>query len=117
MQTISSNTRQLVSVILLVTLAAFSLSAWAQLETDVATGIPQLAMVENVDREAGTVTLNGDVYRVELASRPGPAAISPNGRSLKLSDLEPGMEILISTDGTEPSQSNMPQVLGMWKPR
>lgn len=117
MQTIFSNARQLVLVILLVMLATFPLPAWAQPETDVATGVPQFAVVDNIDREAGTVTLNGNVYKVEVASRPGPEAISPNGRSLKFSDLEPGMEILISTDGTQPSRSNMPRLLGMWKPR
>ena len=117
MKTIFINTRQLISIILLVTIAGFALPAWAQPETDIATGIPQLAVVESVDSEAGTVTLNGSVYQVSLASRPGPAAMSPNGRSLKLSDLEPGMEILVSTDGTQPSRSNRPQILGMWKPK
>jgi len=117
MEMISRSTWQFVAAIVLVTLAGFTLSAWAQPETDIATGIPQLAVVESVDSEAGTVTLNGSVYRVSEANRPGPEASSPNGRSLKLADLEPGMQILFSTDGTQSSRSNMPQVLGMWKPR
>lgn len=107
----------MLALMLLVTLAGAAPSVWAQPETDIATGIPQLVVVEVIDADAGIVTLDGNVYRVTAQDLRAPTSISPNGRSLNLSDLEPGMEILVSTDGTEPSRSNRPQVLGMWKPR
>ena len=116
MKTISNGILHVVAVIVMVVSACTILPVEAQPETDLATSIPQLMVVESVDSEAGTVTLDGNVYRLALKSRPGPAAISPYGRSLSLSDLEPGMEILVSTDGTEPSRSNTPNLLGLWKP-
>lgn len=116
MKTIANGSRQFVTIsIMVLSLGIFS-PVWAQPETDLATGIPQLMVVQSIDSEAGTVTLDGNVYRLAVKSRPGPAAISPNGRALSLSDLEPGMEVLVSTDGTEPSRSNTPALLGLWKP-
>jgi len=108
--------RQFSVAIAVAAIAALAMPLSAQVETDMSTGIPQVMVVENVNLEGGTVTLNGDVYRVSIEKRPSRAALSPNGRTLKLSDLEPGMEVLVSTDGTQPGPSNEPNVLGMWDP-
>lgn len=116
MKLFNSEIRQLFAAVALVAGSSLASPLGAQLANDSATGIPQLMVVESVNMEAGTVTLNGDVYRVNLEKRPTQATLSVNGRSLKLSDLEPGMEILVSTDGTEPGRSNSAQVLSMWDP-
>ena len=116
MKYMSNSIRQFSMAIALTATVALATPLVAQVETDMSTGIPQVMVVESVNLEAGTVTLNGDVYRVSVEKRPNRAALSPNGRTLKLSDLEPGMEILVSTDGTQPGPSNEPNVLGMWDP-
>ena len=111
-----NNIHQFYAAIALTAIAALATPIAAQIEIDMSTGVPQVMVVESVNLEAGTVTLNGDVYRVSVDKRPTRAALSPNGRALKLSDLEPGMEVLVSTDGTEPGPSYEPNVLGMWDP-
>ena len=100
----------------LAAIAALAMPLSAQLDTDSASGIPQVMVVDDINSEGGTVTLNGDVYRVSIEKRPSQGALSPNGRALKLSDLEPGMEVLVSTDGTMPSDSHQPRLNGIWKP-
>ena len=115
MKYMSNSIRQFSLAIALTAIAALAMPLLAQVETDMSTGIPQVMVVENVNLEGGTVTLNGDVYRVSVEKRPSRAALGPNGRTLKLSDLEPGMEVLVSTDGTMPT-SHQPRLKGMWEP-
>ena len=118
MKTISNGIRQAVTVIALAAAAALAMPLSAQLDTDAATGIPQLMVVDSVDSEARTVTLNGDVYRMSSREEGlNPAAPSSNGRPLRLSDLEPGMEVMVSTDGTVPGNSHQPRIKSIWEPR
>ena len=112
-----NNIRWCPAAIALAAIAALAMPLSAQLDIDSATGIPQLMVVDSVDSEAGTVTLNGNVYRVSIQKRQAQAALSPNGRALELSDLKPGMEVVVSTDGTMPSESHQPRLKGIWKPR
>ena len=117
MKYILNGIRQFSVAIALTAIVALAMPLAAQVDIDSATGIPQVMVVDSVDSEAGTVTLNGDVYQVSDGTRPSRGALSPNGRALKLSDLEPGMEVLVSTDGTMPSDSHQPRLKGIWEPR
>ena len=117
MKNIFIKARPFFAPIAMAVIATTTMPLVAQVDTDSATGIPQVMVVENVDSEAGTVTLNGNIYRVSVEKRPIRAAQSPNGRPLKLSDLEQGMEVLVSTDGTMPDDAHQPRIKGIWEPR
>ena len=117
MKYITSSIGQFLAVIALAAVAALAMPLSAQVDTDEATGVARVMVVDNVNAEAGTVTLNGDIYRISNEKRPSQSALSPNGRALKLSDLEPGMEVLVLTDGTMPSDSHQPRLKGIWVAR
>jgi hypothetical protein len=88
----------------------------AQNDVDMAITPLQIMVVDGFDAEAGTVTLDGNTYRVSLDKRPASAMAAPNKRALRLSDLKPGMEIVISTDGSEPTRTHQPMIIGIWEP-
>jgi hypothetical protein len=95
---------------------AMSLQAQEQVDEydeDLGLGIPRPMWVGDVDAKAGLIELDGRMYRIgqgkaiEMAAGPG--------KRLELADLEPGMQVLVSTDGTEPGRGRMPFVLGIWR--
>jgi hypothetical protein len=79
---------------------------------DQAMGLPQVMIVESIDLKAGILVLNGQRYRVSSESKP--LMIDAPGTTLSIEQLSVGMEVMVSTDGTEPSSSHTPVVRGLW---
>lgn len=79
---------------------------------DQAMGLPQVMVVEAIDTKAGIVVLDGQRYRMGQESKP--LMIDAPGTVLTLEQLSVGMQVVVSTDGTEPSASHTPFVRGLW---
>ena len=91
--------------------AAFAQSAGSD-DVDFALGLPQKMVVESVDLKNGVLVLDGHRYRVYTGDKV--MMVSGPGASLSPEQLVPGMEVLVSTDGTVPSRSHAPYVRGLW---
>ncbi len=78
---------------------------------DMARSIPAVAVIEAVDAEAMRVRINGQWYR--MVSNGSQYARADN-QALSVQDLLPGMEVMMQTDGTEPSRGNEPLILSIW---
>ena len=92
--------------------------AWAQpVEAgllDIAIMPPDVKTVDRVDLEAGVIVLDGDRYSIDPeALEPGKLA-SPPGPLMDPADLATGMRAYFLTDGTEPSATHRPRILGVW---
>ncbi|MCA1779975.1 MAG: hypothetical protein LC637_11505 [Xanthomonadaceae bacterium] len=104
----------LVALLLSLCVAGSALAQSDGAAFDTAIGLPQPMVVDRVDHQAGLVVLNGRSYRVS-ASKASIAALQTSGRWLTLNDLRPGMEVLVSTDATQPTAKHTPDILGMWR--
>jgi hypothetical protein len=76
-------------------------------------GIPQAMWVGTVDEENGLVELDGQLYRITQAKPMG--LIEDPGPRLNLSDLKPGMQVMVATDGTMAAPGHAPMVFGLWQ--
>ncbi|GEM_PF-6715222 len=80
---------------------------------DLAVGIPQPKWVGEVNEAEGLVELDGQMYR--LARGKALAKVADQGKRLSLADLEPGMQVLAATDGTQAERGRVPFVLAIWQ--
>lgn len=116
MKNLLNGIRRLSAAIAIVAVAALVTPLSAQDDFDIAFTPLQILVVESIDTENGTVTLDGNVYRVSMENLPTTSMAPTNGRALRLSDLEQGMEVVISTDGSEPTRTHQPTIIGIWEP-
>lgn len=86
-------------------------------DRDVARSIPQTMTVDAVDFQSRQVVLDGDIYQLLSGDdeRPQPLSNSAHGDNLDLAALRPGMQVIVQTDGSDPSDENTPIILGIWK--
>ena len=86
-------------------------------EIDVMATPPELVVIEKVDTELGRVVIDGQEYEIyegdtSLLGLPPEAA----QRSISLDQLSAGMEVMVSTDGTETTAKRRASIVAMWRP-
>ncbi len=77
--------------------------------------MPITMTVELVDRESGTVVLDGEVYRLphDADDAISSAYERLENRPVTIRELVPGMQVTVITDGTSPEGGHQPQILAM----
>lgn len=83
---------------------------------DLLAGPPELVVIERVDPESGLIVIAGQAYALfdgdtSLFALPSEAT----QRSLDRGQLRAGMEVMVVTDGTEPSRDHRPSILAIWR--
>lgn len=87
----------------------------AQPEMDYVVGIPEVMKVESVDRATGTVTLDGQPYRLADDFRVPEDLLAEYGTPLNLGDFRAGMAVLVITGGIEPEPGSPGVLLAAWR--
>ena len=78
---------------------------------------PELVVIEKVETELGRVFIDGQEYEIyegdtSLLGLPPEAA----QRSISLNQLNAGMEVMVSTDGTETTAKRRANIVAIWRP-
>ena len=100
-------------------LIAASLAAGqSAVQEDLLAAPPELIVVEKVDATQGRIVINGQEYELFDGDR-SLFAIPPeaNQRQVSISELRPGSEIMVMTDGTSSNTNRLAKIIAMWRPR
>ena len=79
---------------------------------------PEQVVIERVDLESGLIVIGGQAYSLYDGDT-SMFALPPEAgqRSLNPRLLRAGMEVMVVTDGTEPSRDHRPSILAIWRPQ
>ncbi|TQE94461.1 MAG: hypothetical protein FKY71_17635 [Spiribacter salinus] len=87
-------------------------------QEDLLAAPPELVVVEKVDATQGRVVINGQEFELYDGDR-SLFALPREADQLEVSitELRPGAEVMVVTDGTESSRDRLAKIIAMWRPR
>ncbi|AKS40636.1 hypothetical protein [Wenzhouxiangella marina] len=88
------------------------------IDRDLALSLPQPMTVDSINVRTGEIVLDGRRYQYAEGStgaRLAGMTEESDDDGLRLSQLRPGMQVMIQTDGTEPSADHRPLVIRIWR--
>lgn len=92
--------------------------AQESLAMDLALSLPKQVVIERVDAAAGTIVIDGQSYTLSNGNS-SLFGLPPEAsqRALNPRLLRTGMEVMIVTDGIEPTRDYQPLILAIWRPQ